>query len=65
MSEGRRHTLEDRLAEAAERWRRQALVMPQGVVRDRLLRKVRHAELVLRMNGGLRSTALHPQDLPD
>ena len=58
MSEGKRQTLEDRLAEEAERWRKQARVTPHIVERDRLLRKARQAETVLRLNGGLRSTEI-------
>ena len=53
-------SLGDRLAEEAARLRQQARRAPQGVERDRLLRRARQAETAIDVNKWLASPGLQP-----
>ena len=53
-------TLEERLAEAAQRLREQARTLPPSAERDELVRKARQTEIASHMNEWLTSPALQP-----
>jgi hypothetical protein len=53
-------SLEERLAEEAERLRSEAKLFPPGALRDELLRKARQAETGSHVSEWLRSTELQP-----
>jgi hypothetical protein len=53
-------TLEERLAEEAQRLRETAKSLPPGTARDRLLRKARQDETALRVTEWLNSPGLQP-----
>ena len=53
-------SLEQRLAEEAQRLREQAKKLPPGPDRERLLRKVREDEMVAQMAGWITSPGLRP-----
>lgn len=53
-------SLEDRLAEAADRLREEAKTMKPGAAREDILRKARQAETGAHMNEWLRSPGLQP-----
>jgi hypothetical protein len=54
-------SLEERLAEEAERLREEAKLLPPGAVREAVLRKARQAETGSHMSEWLRSAGLEPQ----
>jgi hypothetical protein len=67
MSEHRRRfrqtkSLEERLAGEAKRLREQAKLMPQGAIREQLLRKARQAETGSHISEWLRSPGLKPPE---
>ncbi len=49
-----------RLAEEAQRLRKEAQGIPPGIERERLIRRVRHAETAAYMHEGLTSSGLQP-----
>ena len=53
-------TFPDRLAEEAERFRREAETKPPGQERDELLRKVRQAETAAEIDQWISSPGLQP-----
>jgi hypothetical protein len=53
-------TLEERLAEEAERLLKEAELLPPGALRDDVLRKARQAEVGSHMSEWLRSPGLQP-----
>ena len=53
-------SLEERLAEEADRLRQQAELLRPGAVRDATLRRARQAETGSHMSGWLRSPGLQP-----
>lgn len=53
-------TLEQRLADEAERLRRQAELLPPGALREQVLRKARQCETGSHMSEWLRSPGLQP-----
>jgi hypothetical protein len=53
-------TLQERLAEEAERLRAEAKLLAPGALREHLLRKARQAETASRMNDWLTSPGLQP-----
>jgi hypothetical protein len=53
-------TLEQRLAEQAERLKMQARQLPLGKAREMLLRQAREAEITAHINGWLTSPGLQP-----
>jgi hypothetical protein len=53
-------SLEERLAEEAERLREEAKLLPPGAVREAVLRKARQAETGSHMSEWLRSAGLEP-----
>jgi hypothetical protein len=53
-------SLEQRLANEAQRLRKEAKGTPPGVERDRLLRRARQAETASHMSKWLRSPGLQP-----
>lgn len=53
-------TLEQRLADEAERLRQQAELLPPGALREQVLRKARQCETGSHMSEWLRSTGLQP-----
>jgi hypothetical protein len=53
-------TLEHRLADEAEKLRRQAQASPYGIERERLIRRARQAETASHMSEWLRSPGLQP-----
>ena len=53
-------SLEERLADEAKRLREAAKTLPQGIERDRLLRKARLDETALQMTAWLKSPGLKP-----
>ncbi|WP_247328292.1 hypothetical protein [Bradyrhizobium sp. 21] len=55
-------SLEDRLAQQAERLREQAKEVPPGIEREQLLRRARQAETGSHMSEWLRSPGLQPPD---
>jgi hypothetical protein len=56
----RSQTLEERLAEEAERLLKEAELLPPGALRDEVLRKARQAEVGSHMSEWLRSPELQP-----
>jgi hypothetical protein len=67
MTMHRRHlrhsqTLEERLAEEAERLREEAKLLPPGALRNEVLRKARQAETGSHMSEWLRSPGLRPPE---
>lgn len=53
-------TLEQRLADEAERLRQQAELLPPGALREQVLRKARQCETGSHMSEWLRSPGLQP-----
>jgi hypothetical protein len=53
-------TLEERLAEEANRLRREAKGTPPGIEREQLMRRARRAETAAQMNQWLNSPGLQP-----
>ena len=53
-------SLEQRLAEEAQRLREQAKKLPPGPDRERLLRKAREDDMVAQMTGWITSPGLQP-----
>ena len=53
-------SLEQRLAKEAKRLREQAELLPQGTLREHVLRKARQAETGARVSRWLRSPGLRP-----
>ena len=51
-------SLQERLADAAARLRKEARGMPRGIERERILQKVRQAETALRVDRWLNSGEL-------
>jgi hypothetical protein len=51
-------TLEERLAREAERLRQEAKGTPPGIERERMIRRVRQAEIALHVNEWLSSPGL-------
>jgi hypothetical protein len=53
-------SLQERLADAAARLRKEARGMPAGIERERIMQKVRQAETALRVDKWLNSGELQP-----
>jgi hypothetical protein len=53
-------SLQERLADAAARLRKEARGIPPGIERERILQKVRQAETALRVDRWLNSGELQP-----
>jgi hypothetical protein len=53
-------SLQERLADAAARLRKEARGIPAGIGRERILQKVRRAETALRVDRWLNSGELQP-----
>jgi hypothetical protein len=55
-------SLEDRLADQAQRFREQAKTLPPGRERDELIRKARQAETASHINEWVASPGLRPPE---
>ena len=55
-------SLEERLAEQAQRLREEAESLPPGLERERIIRKARQAETGAHITGWLNSPGLQPPD---
>ena len=55
-------SLEERLAEQAQRLRDEAETLPPGIERERIIRKARQAETGARITEWLNSPGLQPPD---
>ena len=53
-------SLEQRLVDQAKRWRKRALFLPPGELREGLLRKAEQAETAARISESLQSLPVQP-----
>jgi len=58
----RNKSLEERLAQEAERLREEAKLLPPGALREELILKARHAETASHLNEWLTSPGLRPPE---